>query len=403
MDELKRPVNESNQLPLFEMEPDWKDVWWNMPEYDNDVIKPSSKIVVNFLTDQDREDFSKKIGIKLGPTSDSIWYPAQPKLKPGLYYYDGNIKGYENKYPICIPSKGRWDVQTTGKLLDRMGVNYLFFVEDIEYDLYCDHLGRDKVIKLPFNNLGQGSIPARNYIWEWAKNNGYSRHWVLDDNIRSFGRVHMTRRLKVRGGGYFRAMEDFVDRYENIVMAGPHEGGFVPIGWVDFPPYLLNTRVYSCILLDTSLPHRWRGRYNEDTDLSLRLLKDGYCTLVFRALIMNKSATVGSKNSKPMKGGNTDNVYNTGDHRKAFAESLKEQHPDCVEVVWKFNRWHHSVNYSKFIQQPKLKPGITPIKKLNNYGMKLVRSSKYDPDLIFDDCDDKENVNLDDTNGHYAL
>jgi hypothetical protein len=75
-----------------------------------------------------------------------------------------------------------------------------------------------------------------------------------------------------------------------------------------------------------------------------------------------------------MKGGNTDNVYNTGDHRRAFADSLKVQHPDVVEVVWKFNRWHHQVDYSSFKNNKlRLKPGITPTGANDEYGMRLVR------------------------------
>jgi hypothetical protein len=255
-----------------------------------------------------------------------------------------------------------------------MGVSYKFFVEETEGDEYIKHLGADNVVVMPFHDLGQGSIPARNFIWEWAKERGFKRHWTVDDNITSFARCTNNRRLCVRGGGFFQAMEDYVDRYENIVMAGPHHKGFVPDRNDTTGAYLLNSRVYSCILLDTSLPDRWRGRYNEDTDLSLRLLKQGKCTLLFRALLMDKGTTVGVKNAKPMKGGNTDNVYNGGDHRLAFAQSLKDQHPDCVEVTWKFNRWHHEVDYSKFKgNNPILKPGITPRVGSDEYGMRLVR------------------------------
>lgn len=92
---------------------------------------------------------------------------------------------------------------------------------------------------------------------------------------------------------------------------------------------------------------------------------------------MNKMATVGTV-SKALKGGNTDNVYNTGDHRKAFAESLRQQHPDCVKVVWKFGRWHHQVDYSRFRQKLILKKGITPVAALNEYGMELVRTTAED-------------------------
>jgi hypothetical protein len=99
--------------------------------------------------------------------------------------------------------------------------------------------------------------------------------------------------------------------------------------------------------------------------------------MLFRALCMDKGTTVGVRNATPMKGGNTDNVYNSGDHRLAFAESLKEQHPDCVEVVWKFNRWHHQVDYSPFRgNRLKLKAGVVQSLASNDYGMRLVRASE---------------------------
>ncbi len=165
-----------------------------------------------------------------------------------------------------------------------------------------------------------------------------------------------------------------MDRYENVAMAGPHDLGFVNDRDATISPFLFNRRVYSCILLDTSLSYRWRGRYNEDTDLSIRLLKDGYCTLLFRVLLIDKPGTVGSKNSRPMKGGNTDNTYNTDDHRLAFAESLREQHPDVVKTTWKFNRWHHKVDYSPFKNnKPILKRGVTPVVGNNEYKMRLVQ------------------------------
>ena len=83
-----------------------------------------------------------------------------------------------------------------------------------------------------------------------------------------------------------------------------------------------------------------------------------------------------------MKGGNTDTVYAEDDHRLKFAQSLKDQHPDVVEVVWKFNRWHHSVDYSPF-KGNKLKPkaGLVKIKANREYGMKIVRTTKPEEDV----------------------
>ena len=91
------------------------------------------------------------------------------------------------------------------------------------------------------------------------------------------------------------------------------------------PPFTLNTRIYSMTLLRSELPYRWRGRYNEDTDLCLRALKDGWVTANFNAFLGDKATTM------TMRGGNTDTVYNTGDHRREFAESLQRQHPVDIQ------------------------------------------------------------------------
>lgn len=377
-DITSRPTRRTavEQQTLFEIEPPWKDKWWGMPSFDMEDARPQHKITINFMTSEDVKAFAEKTGLPVSGRSDSAWFPHQEPLR-GEYYWDGPKT--DSKYPVCIPSKGRADCQKTGKALDRMGVRYLFFVEECEADAYCEALGPEKVVVMPFSNLGQGSIPARNYIWEWAKERGFKRHWTVDDNIQSFARCTNNRRLCVYGGGLFQSMEDYVDRFENVVMAGPHHKGFVMDRDPTCTPFLMNSRVYSCILLDTSLPHRWRGRYNEDTDLSLRLLKDGHCTMLFRALLMDKGTTVGVRNATPMKGGNTDNVYGQdGDHRRKFAESLQQQHPDCVKVVWKFNRWHHQVDYSQFKHnKPILRSGVVPTEGVNEYGMRLVRKSTH--------------------------
>ncbi len=73
-----------------------------------------------------------------------------------------------------------------------------------------------------------------------------------------------------------------------------------------------------------------------------------------------------------MKGGNTDEVYGDTDNRRLFAESLKEQHPDVVKVVWKFNRWHHQVNYAPFKKNKLIKENNIEVKEgINEYGMRL--------------------------------
>ena len=103
---------------------------------------------------------------------------------------------------------------------------------------------------------------------------------------------------------------------------------------------------------------------------------------------MDKPGTSGSK-SAAMKGGNTDNVYNTDDHRLAFAKSLQEKHPDCVEVVWKFNRWHHQVDYSAFKSNRLIfKPNVTPEACVDDYGMILVNAGSAEQEETEAESDD---------------
>jgi hypothetical protein len=45
------------------------------------------------------------------------------------------------------------------------------------------------------------------------------------------------------------------------------------------PPFYLNRRVYSITLVNNKTPYRWRGRYNEDTDLCLQVLSNDWCTI----------------------------------------------------------------------------------------------------------------------------
>ncbi len=223
---------------------------------------------------------------------------------------------------------------------------------------------------LPFSNLGKGSIPARNWVWEHSIKEGYERHWILDDNIKSFFRFNRNLKVPIGDGVSFGVLESFADRYINIALAGFNYFMFASRK-NKAKPITLNTRIYSCILIKNDIPYRWRGRYNEDTDLSLRILKDGWCTALFNAFLAEKSTTM------TMKGGNTDELYKQNDEmdgRLLMAQSLQEQHPDVTKVVWKWGRWQHQVDYRPFKSNRLIKkPGIIIPKGVNNYGMKLVK------------------------------
>lgn len=269
-------------------------------------------------------------------------------------------------YPIYIISKGRWDTRLTSKTLEKINVPYHIVVEPQEFDNYAKFIDSKKIYILPFSNLGQGSIPARNWVWDHALSMGVERHWILDDNISGFCRLNNNLKINVDDGTIFRCAENFVDRYKNIAISGFHYFMFAKRK-DKLPPFYLNRRVYSCLLIKNDIPYRWRGRYNEDTDLCIRVLKDGWCTILFLAFLAVKSTTM------TMAGGNSDELYK-GNGRLRMAESLKEQHPDIVTISWKFNRHQHHVDYSVFKRNKLIKkPGLKIPCRINNYSMKLVK------------------------------
>lgn len=250
--------------------------------------------------------------------------------------------------------------------------------EQVDYAAVIDPA---KILTLPWDSDGTGLVKCRNWIWDHAAASGAKRHWQLDDNISGFRRLYGPQRIRVTDGTIFRVIEDWTDRYENVPQAGMHYNMFGVRENIyhgqQLPPVVLNTRVYSCHLLSNETEFRFRGIYNDDTDLSLRFLKAGYCTALFLAFLCEKTQTM------KLKGGNTP-IYQAGDGRDkkyhdgrlAMAQSLYEQHPDVTRITRKWGRWQHCVDYRPFKNNKLVfREGMTIPQGVNNYGMKLVNAA----------------------------
>ena len=285
------------------------------------------------------------------------------------------------RFPIYIPTKGRADSRLTSRALTRMGVPHTLVVEPQEVAVYaaaargslatilpldlsykqryelCDELGLSK-------STGPG--PARNFIWDHAARAGHAWHWVMDDNIGCFYRLNRNRKVRFGDGSPFWLMEEFVLRYDNVAMAGPNYEMFVPRKYV-FPPFVLNTRIYSCNLIRNDVPFRWRGRYNEDTILSLDMLTAGWCTVRFNAFLQDKMAT------QVLGGGNTAEFY-AREGTAAKSAMLKRVYPALTKLIWRYGRHHHYVNYRVFRHNGlRLRPGVTLPEGPNEYGLRCVQ------------------------------
>lgn len=273
---------------------------------------------------------------------------------------------YRNKYPIYIVSKDRADTRYTAKALDLLGIDYFVAVEPQDVEAYeKTHAGtRGTILELPFSNHGLGPGPARNWCWEHSRARGDRRHWVMDDNIFEFWRFYENSRIKFTTGSFFRAWEDFNDRFINVPMSGLQYKFFVMDDY-DYKPVLFNTRLMSCMLIENSWPHQWRGKYNEDVDISLRVVKEGACTALSYTFLCGKART------QTVKGGNHKEFYEKeGTYKKS--KMLVDMHPDCCELVYRYGRWHHIADFSKWAgNRPIVDPNVTWNLEPNEYGMTL--------------------------------
>jgi hypothetical protein len=285
-------------------------------------------------------------------------------------------------HPVYIISKGRADTSYTSRSLARMKVPHYIIIEPQDFESYNQSLDNFStrpyvtLVVAPFSNHGDGPGRARNYAWDHSISIGAEKHWVLDCNIQDFYRLNRNERIRVESGVIFKIAEDFVDRFDNVPISGFQYRFFIAPNQ-KYPPFVPNTRIYSTLLISNDCKHRWRGRYNEDTDICLRVLKDGDCTIQFNAFMQGKAAT------QTVKGGNTSEFYHAeGDLDKSKwrdghlnatgtvnkSQMLVDMHPDVARVVWRYGRWHHYVDYTVF-QKPERELNPDQIKIRRNLGL----------------------------------
>lgn len=246
-------------------------------------------------------------------------------------------------YPIYIISKGRYEKTLTADNFEKAGLKYLIAVEPQEYELYVKKLGKEKVLKLPFSNLGLGSYPARNFCWEHSKSKGHKYHWLFDDNILHFRK--WVNRFRQKWNDINTALM-YVENYtnkNNIDICGFEEYNFCMIP--PKKPFKNNCHVYSALLIKNDLPYRWRLKYNEDVDLCLQVLHDGGTTSSCVYYMANKVSTADKQ-----KGGNQTELYQGNNPKKNLlkAKMLESVWPQYVKTVIRFKRHHHLINWNVF-------------------------------------------------------
>lgn len=266
--------------------------------------------------------------------------------------------GGPNRFPVYIPTRGRPQIQMTAGHLLAAGIHPTLVVEDAEHDAYAaanpgcqiavwPQRYFDDYEKTPELDPHPTTGAAHNFAWDHARDLGFSHHWIMDDNIKGF----VTRNVGGKAGSkkglsvpMFQWHEEAVPRFKNL--AGMALGLGNTFGSRAFT---LNTRLYCATLYRNDLHEwgiRWRRGLNDDTIVSLDILKTGYwCTAESHLLIIVK---VGTSRKVRLEGGMTE-FYAQGGFVRKLAEAVR-LHPDCVKRSDRFGRIHHTISYKQFHQ-----------------------------------------------------
>lgn len=272
------------------------------------------------------------------------------------------------RYPIFIPSKGRWQKERalTAGFFERDRVPFRLVVEPQERDAYVARFGEDRVVVL--DRSGGGLLYARNWIRDLAESEGYARHWQFDDNIGQVRRLYAGERIPADSGPAIRVVEDFTDRYTNVALSGFNYQMFVT---PTSPPYRTNVHVYSATLVNHAYEKRWRLLYNDDTDICLQALHDGWTTILVNLYMVDKKTTMtvagGNYNAEgPINyegDGYTAAALEENEElahggRLKMARVLEEAWPKVVTVDWRFGRPQHVVDWSRFRTELRLRDDV---------------------------------------------
>lgn len=221
-------------------------------------------------------------------------------------------------------------------------------------------------------NTKCGSYKQRNTCMDHARITlKTDKCWILDDNITGWFYLNEGSN-RITNGWAFKHVEKFVQNIKEPIAIFSHTYESDIRANTVFPPYSVNRRNYSSLLLDLRLLHkhniRWRLKYNEDVDLTLQALNKKLYTLSSNYVVVKKPPTL------RCKGGNTSIIYGEGKHFDKKYQTLQDKWKGTFiepfitrQKKHLDNRIHHFVKYSMITKKLGLKDIITPKKKFTKH------------------------------------
>lgn len=168
-------------------------------------------------------------------------------------------------WPVYVASKGRLDAPTL-RSCERDAIPAEIWVAPSEADAYMDAYS-DPLLIVETEAQDTGIGPTRRAILDWAREQGQSWIWMLDDDITSTfigGERAPLRDTLLR-------VQEELELWPTVSVAGPMLESFAHFGRED----RRNPSVYSFFALDTTGPWTFWDHYLEDIDIVMQVLDTG--------------------------------------------------------------------------------------------------------------------------------
>ncbi len=231
---------------------------------------------------------------------------------------------------VFIPSKGRNDT-VTHKLFIASGFKVYHFIEPDEIESY----NVPKKIDIKLNNQGMSYV--RNFMLDYARDNGIKHFIACDDDITHFGKAKGGRAIKGDNA------DDLVPVFKvfcksDLAMAGINQRQFA---WSEKKTYKLNYgKVEGCSFFNSEII-TWRYKENskEDRDFMMQCLDNRENFAFFCKVFFNTTA-IGTN-----IGGLHDQYKSKAD--SIWAKKLLMDWPKYAKIINQYGRTDCKLDYKQ--------------------------------------------------------
>lgn len=313
-----------------------------------------------------------------GDELEELSFYVHPDFEPSCTV--GYRERHTNRYNIYIPSYNRAGMKLTAYNLSELFHmdNWYLAIDPTQFDEYSKHYSlKHLIVREPrfksvkrFNIGATGQTPdythgttgIYNSLLYFSRSLGEDKFWTMDDDFvcmamkAAIGDKKIADDLPYDKMRYYRcskllekygfSMKEFLRDIEDLSLKVRNHGfvGLEKFGQVFNSPveWRLGTRVYSFYLTNNRTLIDHFGTQNNDVITSMELSKLGFVNMLLEGITYNSMDTQAG-------GGLTETYQEFGTLEKG--KCLVRTQPNYAKISYRFNRIHHTVDYSKLKRQ----------------------------------------------------